>query len=178
MKLAITTLPGDGIGPEVVAEAMKVLETVASKFGHELDAKSYPFGSSGFDAAGDPGNPDERERRPRPPRSRLVPDSCREVDPVSLVRRGGARRRVGLRSPFDLRTGTISRCGTACTGSRGSSLIKTIQGDDLARFLFRDAETVAKCFFDSELLLVGDLEVGPRDLDEKSRGGELLRVLD
>ncbi len=58
MTLSITRLPGDGIGPEVVAEAMKVLETVASKFGHELDATSYPFGSSGLDAAGT-GFPDE-----------------------------------------------------------------------------------------------------------------------
>ncbi len=58
MKLSITTLPGDGIGPEVVAEAMKVLEAVASRFGHELDANAHPFGSSGLDAAGS-GFPDE-----------------------------------------------------------------------------------------------------------------------
>ena len=58
MKLAITTLPGDGIGPEVVAEAMKVLRAIASRFDHELEAKAYPFGSSGLDAAGS-GFPDE-----------------------------------------------------------------------------------------------------------------------
>ena len=58
MKLAITTLPGDGIGPEVVAEAMKVLEVVVGKFGHELEAQAFPFGSSGLDAAGS-GFPDE-----------------------------------------------------------------------------------------------------------------------
>ena len=58
MKLAITTLPGDGIGPEVVAEAMKVLGAIASRFDHELETKAYPFGSSGLDAAGS-GFPDE-----------------------------------------------------------------------------------------------------------------------
>ena len=58
MKLTITILPGDGIGPEVVAEAMKTLDVVASKFGHEKDATPYPFGSAGYDAAGK-GFPDE-----------------------------------------------------------------------------------------------------------------------
>jgi 3-isopropylmalate dehydrogenase len=58
MKLSITSLPGDGIGPEVVAQAMKVAEVVASKFDHELDVNAYPFGSSGLDAAGS-GFPDE-----------------------------------------------------------------------------------------------------------------------
>ncbi len=58
MKLSITILPGDGIGPEVVAEAMKVLEAVASKFGHELDVSAHPFGSSGLESAGS-GFPDE-----------------------------------------------------------------------------------------------------------------------
>lgn len=58
MKLSIVTLPGDGVGPEVVAEAIKVLDAVASKFGHEIDAKQYPFGSAGLDAVGS-GFPDE-----------------------------------------------------------------------------------------------------------------------
>ena len=58
MKLSITTLPGDGVGPEVVAEAMKVLGAIASRFDHELETKAYPFGSSGLDAAGS-GFPDE-----------------------------------------------------------------------------------------------------------------------
>ena len=30
----LTVLKGDGIGPEIVNEALKVLETVASKYGH------------------------------------------------------------------------------------------------------------------------------------------------
>ncbi len=48
MKLGITVLPGDGIGPEVTAEAIRVLETVASRFGHELEAQEHPFGTRAY----------------------------------------------------------------------------------------------------------------------------------
>ena len=58
MKLSITTLPGDGIGPEVVAEAIKVLHAIGDSCGHEVDENAYPFGSAGLDAAGE-GFPDE-----------------------------------------------------------------------------------------------------------------------
>ena len=36
MKAAIVLLPGDGVGPEVIAEGRKVLEAVAAAFGHEF----------------------------------------------------------------------------------------------------------------------------------------------
>ncbi len=52
MRLPVTVLPGDGIGPEVTAEALKALEAVASKFSHELDAKEFPFGSAALESAG------------------------------------------------------------------------------------------------------------------------------
>ena len=35
MKLDIAVIPGDGIGPEIVREARKVLDTVAERYGHE-----------------------------------------------------------------------------------------------------------------------------------------------
>src|SRR4051794_4419555 len=41
----IATIPGDGIGSEVVPEALKVLETVAAKAGHSFTFDSYPWGS-------------------------------------------------------------------------------------------------------------------------------------
>ena len=37
MKKTICLLPGDGIGPEIVAQGVAVLEAVAKKFGHEFD---------------------------------------------------------------------------------------------------------------------------------------------
>ncbi len=52
MKLRVTVLPGDGIGPEVTAEAVKALEAVAVKFSHDLEAKEYPFGSAALESAG------------------------------------------------------------------------------------------------------------------------------
>ena len=61
MQLSITVLPGDGIGPEVVAEALKVLRAVADLFGHQLDVREYPFGSSGLRQSG-AGFPDETRR--------------------------------------------------------------------------------------------------------------------
>jgi 3-isopropylmalate dehydrogenase len=54
MRLNIAVLPGDGIGPEVTREAMKVLGAVAEEFGHELEAKEYLIGGSALDAGRDP----------------------------------------------------------------------------------------------------------------------------
>ncbi len=45
MKLDIAVLPGDGIGPEVTAEALRVLEVITKRFGHQLHAKEFPFGT-------------------------------------------------------------------------------------------------------------------------------------
>ena len=36
MKANIVLLPGDGIGPEVVSQAVRVLETIAGQFQHEF----------------------------------------------------------------------------------------------------------------------------------------------
>ncbi|HXV64464.1 MAG TPA: 3-isopropylmalate dehydrogenase [Vicinamibacteria bacterium] len=61
MKISITVLPGDGIGPEVIAEATKVLDVVASRYGHQVDAQAFPFGSRGLEEAGD-GFPEEARK--------------------------------------------------------------------------------------------------------------------
>lgn len=54
MKKNITCIPGDGIGPEVVAEAKKVLDAVASKFGHEFVYKDVLMGGASIDKYGVP----------------------------------------------------------------------------------------------------------------------------
>jgi 3-isopropylmalate dehydrogenase len=51
MKIAV--LPGDGIGPEIVAQAVRVLEALAAD-GLALEMEEAPFGGAGFDAYGDP----------------------------------------------------------------------------------------------------------------------------
>ena len=58
MKLNIVTLPGDGIGPEVTAEAVKVLVAVAGKYGHELAITEHVMGGIALDQGRDP-LPDE-----------------------------------------------------------------------------------------------------------------------
>lgn len=54
MGYNITLIPGDGIGPEIVAEAVKVLEKVAKKYGHEFDFTKILMGGCSIDATGVP----------------------------------------------------------------------------------------------------------------------------
>ena len=54
MKKNITCIPGDGIGPEIVAEAKKVLDAVADKFGHEFIYKDVLMGGASIDKYGVP----------------------------------------------------------------------------------------------------------------------------
>ena len=46
MRLQIACIPGDGIGPEIVAQANKVLDQVAKKFGHEIERKEILMGGA------------------------------------------------------------------------------------------------------------------------------------
>ena len=48
----IAALAGDGIGPEVMREAIRVLRTTETKFGFQLDLTEAPVGWAGIDAAG------------------------------------------------------------------------------------------------------------------------------
>ena len=54
MKLNITCIPGDGIGPEIVREAKKVLDKVASVYGHEIACKDVLMGGCSIDVYGVP----------------------------------------------------------------------------------------------------------------------------
>lgn len=58
MKINIAVLPGDGIGPEIIEQALKVTEAVCKKFGHELSYKTALVGACAIDATGNP-YPDE-----------------------------------------------------------------------------------------------------------------------
>lgn len=54
MKANIAVLPGDGIGPEVISQALKILDAIADRFGHNF---AYCFGDVGgiaIDKTGDP----------------------------------------------------------------------------------------------------------------------------
>ncbi|CUS02105.2 3-isopropylmalate dehydrogenase [Candidatus Promineifilum breve] len=52
MKATITLLPGDGIGPEVVAEARRVLEAIADTYNHEFTFHEGLIGGAAIDATG------------------------------------------------------------------------------------------------------------------------------
>lgn len=54
MRLRITSLPGDGIGPEVTRQAVRVLEEVAHAFGHEMELNEKEIGGAALTACGDP----------------------------------------------------------------------------------------------------------------------------
>jgi 3-isopropylmalate dehydrogenase len=54
MKLNIAILPGDGIGPEIVEQAMKTVKAVAQKFNHELEYEYGLTGATAIDKVGDP----------------------------------------------------------------------------------------------------------------------------
>ena len=54
MNYTITVLPGDGIGPEVITEAVKVLNAVGDKFGHIFTPQSGPVGGNAIDNFGSP----------------------------------------------------------------------------------------------------------------------------
>jgi len=76
VKARIAVIAGDGVGPEVTAEALRVLRAVAARHGHEFEMPEAPFGGAAIDLCGDP-----------LPASTL--DLCRGADAVLLGAIGG-----------------------------------------------------------------------------------------
>src|SRR5438552_13969232 len=54
MQLHVTSLPGDGIGPEVIQQAIRVLEEVAGGFGHDLELDEEVIGGAALTQFGNP----------------------------------------------------------------------------------------------------------------------------
>jgi 3-isopropylmalate dehydrogenase len=78
MKARIAVLGGDGIGPEVTAEAVRVLKRVAEVFGHQFEFAEALIGGAAIDSSGSP----------LP--SRTI-DACRSSDAVLLGAVGGPK---------------------------------------------------------------------------------------
>ena len=78
MKKTIAVIAGDGIGPEIVGEAVKVLKKVAQKFGHDFAFDEKLVGGAAYDAFGD-----------------CLPDdtlaACKSADAVLLGAVGGPK---------------------------------------------------------------------------------------
>ena len=75
MQKTICLLPGDGIGPEIVAEAVKVLRAVEKKFGHSFTMTEALLGGAAIDAVGVP-----------------LPDATVEACKATLVERSASAR--------------------------------------------------------------------------------------
>jgi 3-isopropylmalate dehydrogenase len=54
MRLSVTSLPGDGIGPEVTSQAVRVLKGVAHGFGHDLKLEQKEIGGEALSKFGNP----------------------------------------------------------------------------------------------------------------------------
>ena len=78
MNFSITVLPGDGIGPEVVAEAVKVMNAVGRRFGHSFNASYGRVGGNAIDDFGTP-LPDE------------TVEMCKDTDGILFGAVGGPK---------------------------------------------------------------------------------------
>ena len=78
MEKKITVLAGDGIGPEIVAEALKVLDKIADKFGHKFEYTYVDIGGCSIDKFGVPITDEGMQK-------------CKEADSVLLGAVGGPK---------------------------------------------------------------------------------------
>ena len=53
MNYKIALVPGDGIGPDVVAEAVRVMDQIGAKYGHQFDYSTVLAGGAAIDAVGE-----------------------------------------------------------------------------------------------------------------------------
>src|SRR5262245_32474141 len=74
----IALLPGDGIGPEILAEAVKALDAVANRFGHAFEYRELLIGGAAIDAYGVPVRDEDIE-------------VCRASDAALLAAIGGPK---------------------------------------------------------------------------------------
>jgi len=78
MKFNVAVLPGDGVGPEIINEAVRVLQTVGEKFGHDFNLRYGLIGGAALDEQG----------------VSLAPETlktCRKCDAVLLGAVGGPK---------------------------------------------------------------------------------------
>ncbi len=54
MKRSVVVLPGDGIGPEIIAEAQKVLDAVNKSHNLNIETQTHVFGGASYDLHGEP----------------------------------------------------------------------------------------------------------------------------
>jgi len=88
MNYKITVLAGDGIGPEVMAQGLKVLNAAAKKFNFEIETEDALIGATAIDQTGNP-----------LPNASI--ESCKKADAVLLGAVGHPR--PNIKSPSGTR---------------------------------------------------------------------------
>ena len=92
MTKNIAVIKGDGIGPEIVNEAMKVLDKVAEKYGHTFNYTQVLMGGIAIDEKGEPLPQETIEK-------------CLASDSVLLGAVGGPKWDSISSAPIDIRVG-------------------------------------------------------------------------
>lgn len=86
MKHKIALIPGDGIGPEIVGEAKKVLDSLAGVYGHTFEYEELLMGGCSIDTFGEP----------------LTDETLRRAGESDAILLGAVGGRVGIDSWYDL----------------------------------------------------------------------------
>ena len=103
MDMKIALVPGDGIGPDIVSEAVRILDRIASKYGHSISYKEIDAGGISIDRHGVPLTDDALE-------------SARQADAVLLGAVGGPKwdSLPGAKRPEKALLGLRSGLGLFC----------------------------------------------------------------
>ena len=154
MNFNVAVIPGDGIGPEIITEAKKVLDTVGRKFGHEFKYTEVLMGGVSIDACGVPLTEEALE-------------TAKSSDAVLLGAVGG---RVGVDSWYELPPNLRPEAGLLAI-RKGLELFANLR----PAYLYKELkgacplkEEVANAGFDMIIVreLTGGLYFGERKTEE------------
>jgi len=160
MKKTIAVLAGDGIGPEVMAEAVKILKKIEEIYGHTFELKEKLVGGAAIEKIGEP-----------LPKDTL--NACEQSDAILFGSAGGPKwdhlpkgkdpiwgALLPLRKHFDL-FANLRPAGVTKTLADFSPLKNEIIGDGYEYLIVRE--------------LTGDVYFGKKGGDEKTFGSDEMR---
>jgi 3-isopropylmalate dehydrogenase len=139
MQAKIAVLPGDGIGPDVAAEAVKVLKKVADTYGHEFVFEEALIGGAAMDVTGNP-LPDETLQL------------CRESDAILLAAVGDPKY-DDPRAPVRPEQGLLAL-------RRGLGVFANLRPVKLFKQLLHASTIKSEVIEDVDLLVVRELTGG------------------
>lgn len=154
MKFNVAVISGDGIGPEIVSEAKKVLNKIGSKFGHEFTYTEVLMGGVSIDAHGVP----------------LTDEALETARKSNAVLLGAVGGRVGVDSWYKLPPNLRPEAGLLAI-RKGLGLFANLRPAYLYDEL-KDAcplkESIAEAGFDMMVVreLTGGLYFGERKTEE------------